>query len=57
MEENRIRRFGDLGRVQIPKDIREKIFGKADVFYKAVTVSVTDNGEIVLTPYSEGKKK
>lgn len=55
MEEEKISRFNDLGHVYIPRDIRRKIYGKTDVFYKAVIVTVNDKNEIVLTPYEEEK--
>lgn len=46
-----------MGRIMIHRDILKEVFGTKDVFYKAVTVSVNKNGQIVLTPKDEKPSK
>lgn len=53
MAEEKLRRFDDMGRIMMPPNILEEVFGTKDVFYKAVTVSVNKKGQIVLTPQEE----
>jgi bifunctional DNA-binding transcriptional regulator/antitoxin component of YhaV-PrlF toxin-antitoxin module len=49
-----IKRFDDLGRIHIPKDIRKKLFGGAETDYgtgQPFEVYYEDDGAIILKPY------
>ena len=49
-----VRRFDDLGRILIPKEIRIKLFGKRDTDGEAVEIFM--NGEdVILRKYEENK--
>ena len=49
-----VRRFDDLGRILIPKEIRIKLFGKRDTDGEAVEIFM--NGEdVILRKYEEKK--
>ena len=50
-----IRRFDDLGRVCIPKEMREALYGKRDVTGEPVEIFV-DGNRIVLQCLSETEK-
>lgn len=49
-----IRRFDDLGRIQIPKEIRKQVFGKIDVTSEPMEIFV-DGENIVIKKYEEVK--
>ena len=51
-----IRRFDDLGRISIPRDIRRMVFGERDVTGEPVEVFV-DGNNIVLQCLSETEKE
>ncbi len=45
-----IRRFDDLGRITIPKEVRKQVFGKADVAGEPMEIFI-DGENIVLQRY------
>lgn len=45
-----IRRFDDLGRIVIPKEIRRLVFGKADAIGEPMEIFI-DGGNVVLRRY------
>ena len=45
-----IKRFDDLGRIHIPKEIREKVFSKEDTTGEPVEIFIKEN-QIVLQKY------
>ena len=47
---NIIRRFDDLGRIVIPKQIRKEIFGTDDVMNKPMEIFLEKDGTIILKP-------
>ena len=47
-----IRRFDDLGRIIIPKEIRRLVFGKTDTTGEPMEIFI-DGGSIVLRRYGE----
>lgn len=49
-----IRRFDDLGRIVIPKEIRRLVFGKADAIGEPMEIFI-DGENIVLRRYEEIK--
>ena len=51
-----IRRFDDLGRIVIPKEMRIKAFGTAKTEGKIMEVYYENDGTIILKPYEEEKK-
>ena len=51
-----IRRFDDLGRIVIPKEMRERAFGTAKTEGMLVEIYYEDDGTIILKPYEEEKK-
>lgn len=48
-----IRRIDDLGRVVIPRTIRERAFGTADTDGIAVEIWYEKDGTIILKPYKD----
>ena len=46
-----IRRFDDLGRIVIPKEMRIKAFGTANTEGKTMEIYYEDDGTIILKPY------
>lgn len=47
-----IRRFDDLGRIAIPKEVRKKAFGKnVDTDGKPMEIFYEEDGTIILKPY------
>lgn len=50
--EKETRRFDEFGRIVIPRDIRERLFGTTNVEGVGMSVSVED-GAIVLRPINE----
>ena len=46
-----IRRFDDLGRIVIPKEMRIKAFGTANTEGKIMEIYYEDDGTIILKPY------
>lgn len=51
-----VRRFDDLGRVCIPREIREMVFGKSDISQEPVEIFV-DGKNIVLKRYIESESE
>lgn len=51
-----IRRFDDLGRICIPREIRMMVFGKSDAENEPVEIFV-DGGNIVLQRYIEAESE
>ena len=51
-----IKRFDDLGRIAIPKEMRIKAFGTANTEKKTMEIYYEDDGTIILKPYEEEKK-
>ena len=47
-----IRRFDDVGRIVMPKEIRKLVFGKTDVTGEPMEIFI-DGGNIVLRRYEE----
>ena len=48
-----IRRFDDLGRIVIPREVRKNVFGRIDVQDIPMEVFYNEDGSIVLRPYKE----
>lgn len=48
-----IRKFDDLGRIVIPRVVREKVFGKSMVEGKQMEVFYENDGTIILKPFKE----
>ena len=48
-----IRRFDDLGRIAIPKEVRKNVFGKSDTTGIPMEIFYDKNGNIFLKPYKE----
>ena len=46
-----IKRFDDLGRIVVPKEIRRKVFGTHDVCGEPMEFFYEDDGTIILKPY------
>ena len=46
-----IRRFDDLGRIVIPREMRLKAFGTANTEGKPMEIYYEDDGTIILKPY------
>ena len=49
-----VRRFDDLGRIVIPKELREKVFGRRDVTGEPIEFFYTkedDNVILIIKPY------
>jgi bifunctional DNA-binding transcriptional regulator/antitoxin component of YhaV-PrlF toxin-antitoxin module len=51
-----IRRFDDLGRIVVPKEMRERAFGTAKTEGMPVEIYYEDDGTIILKLYEEEKK-
>jgi AbrB family transcriptional regulator (stage V sporulation protein T) len=49
-----VRRFDDLGRIVIPKEIREKAFGKRDVYGMPMEIFYDNDKNIILKSYKNG---
>jgi len=50
-----IRRFDDLGRIVIPREVRKILFGTCDVTGKQMEILYENNGNIILKPYKESE--
>lgn len=48
-----VRRFDDLGRIVIPKEVRRQAFGTGDVEGKPMEIFYEDDGTIILKPCKE----
>ena len=48
-----IKRFDDLGRIVIPREIRLKVFGTGMVEGKPMEIFYEKDGTIILKPYEE----
>ena len=54
MNENKIiRKFDDLGRIVIPREIRIKAFGTHKTEMKPMEISCQEDGTIILKPCTE----
>lgn len=51
-----IRRFDDLGRITIPKEIRRKIYGSQYTEGQPMEISLISDGTIILKPHKETNK-
>ena len=51
-----IRRIDDLGRIVIPREIREQAFGKTSTEGKAMEFFYEKDGTIIMKPVSEYRK-
>lgn len=51
-----IRRFDDLGRIVIPKEMRIKAFGTANTEGKPMEIYYEDDGTVILKPHREEKE-
>ena len=51
-----IRRFDDLSRINIPKEVRKNVFGKSDVTGIPMEIFYDKNGNIILKPYKENNE-
>lgn len=49
-----VRHFDDLGRIVIPKEIREKAFGKRDVSGMSMEIFYDNDENIILKSYKDG---
>lgn len=47
-----IRKIDDLGRIQIPRDVRKKAFGRTDIYGKPMEIFYEADGTIILKPYN-----
>lgn len=52
-----VRRLDDLGRVVIPRLVREKAFGTSDTDGLLMEIFYEKDGTIILKPYKEHKTK
>lgn len=48
-----VRRFDDLGRIVIPREVRKNVFGRIDVQDIPMEIFYNKDGSIVLRPYKE----
>nr|DAZ57069.1 MAG TPA: stage V sporulation protein T [Caudoviricetes sp.] len=48
-----VRRFDDLGRIHIPKEIRKKVFGKYNVEGTPMEFFYDKDGNIIIKLYKE----
>lgn len=48
-----IRRFDDLGRINIPKEIRRQVFGKSDLTGKPMEFFYEKDDTIIMKPVKE----
>ena len=48
-----VRRFDDLGRIHIPKEIRKKVFGKYNVEGTPMEIFYFNYGNIIIKLYKE----
>ena len=46
-----IRRIDDLGRVIIPRELRQRIFGKGDVEGQPMEIFYEEDGTVIFKPY------
>lgn len=49
-----VRRFDDLGRIVIPREVRKNVFGRIDVQDIPMEIFYNKDGSIVLRPYKRG---
>lgn len=52
---NIIRRFDDLGRINIPKEIRKQVFGESDLTGKMMEFFYEKDGTIIMKPVKEAE--
>lgn len=50
-----VRRFDDLGRIHIPKEVRKNAYGTWKVEGNPVEIFCEQDGTIILKPYKEEK--
>jgi AbrB family looped-hinge helix DNA binding protein len=48
-----IRRFDDLGRIVIPREVRRKLYGTGEVEGKTMEIFYEEDGTIILKPVEE----
>ena len=48
-----IRRFDDLGRIAVPKEVRIQVFGKTDLASVPMEFFYEPDGTIIMTPAKE----
>lgn len=48
-----IRRCDDLGRIQIPKDIRKQLFNRTDISGKPMEFFFEEDGTIIMKPVKD----
>ena len=48
-----IRRFDDLGRIAVPKEVRKQVFGKTDLTSVQMEFYYEKNGTIIMKPVKE----
>ena len=49
-----VRRFDDLGRIVIPREVRKNVFGRIDVQDIPMEIFYNKDGSIVLRTYKRG---
>lgn len=49
-----VRRFDDLGRIVIPREVRKNVFGRIDVQDIPMEIFYNKDESIVLRPYKRG---
>ena len=48
-----IRRFDDLGRIVVPKEVRKQVFGKTDLARVPMEFFYEKDGTIIMKPLTE----
>ena len=48
-----IRRFDDLGRIVVPKEVRKQVFGKTDLASAPMEFFYEKDGTIIMKPVKE----
>ena len=48
-----IRRFDDLGRIVVPKEVRKQVFGKTDLASVSMEFFYEKDGTIIMKPVTE----
>ena len=52
-----IRRFDDLGRIVVPKEVRKQVFGKTDLASVPMELFYEKEGKIIMKPVKETDMK
>ena len=50
-----IRRFDDLGRIVIPREVRRKLYGTGETEGKTMEIFYEEDGTIILKPIEDNK--